>query len=48
MQKCYWGFHIVGYLQDNRGYVPLTLFAIYSMCLCVREQFAVSTDIYIL
>lgn len=24
-QKCYWGFHITGYLQDKLGYVLLTL-----------------------
>ena len=41
------GFYIAGYLQDKHGYVPLTLFIVYSMCLCVHDQFVVSWDIYI-
>lgn len=35
-QKCYWGFHIAGYLQDKHGYVPLTFFIVTSMCVLVH------------
>lgn len=38
-QKCYWGFHITGYLQDKRGYVPLTYYC--WLCLRVCVQFVV-------
>lgn len=33
-QKCYWGFHITGYLQDVRGYVLLTFLFAVSACSC--------------
>lgn len=40
-QKCYWGtFRITGYLQGERGYVPLTLLLTLSVCLCAVCCFA--------
>lgn len=37
-QKCYWGFHIAGYLQDKHGYVPLTFLLLLPCAyLCMRQ-----------